>query len=400
VEQAASLLEVTASEQLASRRGIAASSIDLSNDNAKEYVMLRRSTILMLGFIAIAVGAVAFADDDIYLKSAKGVKSKGAIASESAKGIVLKSGQKIPAEDIDDVFYDLTTSPVLATLSYRNGFNSEREWMTTTDAKKRASAFADAIDKYQKARQQVAEPRVQGHLDFKIGYLRGKKSQEDATDPKTAIASLSAYVKAQPNTWAVARALILLAALQNDTQDYTGAEESFAELLKLDVSDDVKNDAKLQGALANIQLGKHAVAEAKLAELIKTLPKGSKSYARALVAQSECLLASNKTDQAVGLLRSAIKESEDKSLRAVAYNALGANYYKAEQYKEALWEFLWVDVKYNQDRNEHAKSLYYLSHIFDRLADADKAAQARTNLLDGAYAGTEWQRRLQTEKAK
>lgn len=360
--------------------------------------MIRRFGTLIVGFAALAAGAIALADDDIYLKG-KG-KSKAAIASETAKGVVLKSGTKIPAEDIDDIFYELTTSPVLATLSYRNGFNSEREWASAVDPKKRAAAYADALDKYQKALQTVAEPRVKAHLDFKIGYLRGKKSQEDNTDPKAAIASLNSYVKAYPNTWAVTRAYILLASLQNDSKDYAGAEQSFAEILKLDVSDDVKNDAKLQGALANIHLGKHAVAEAKLAELVKTLPKTSKAYARALVAQSECLLSSNKNEEAVGLLKKAIKESDDKSLRAAAYNALGASYYKSEQFKEAVWEFLWVDVKYNQDRNEHAKALYYLSHIFDRLADTDKAAQCRATLMDAGFGGTEWQRKLQKEQGK
>jgi tetratricopeptide (TPR) repeat protein len=353
---------------------------------------------LLVGFFLVA--SFVRSDDDIYFKGAKTTKNKSAIASESAKGVVLKNGQKIPAEDIEDIFYELTTSPVLATLSYRNAFTAERDWLAAVDAKKRAASFAEAVDKYQKAAQQISEPRVKGHLDFKLGYLRGKKAQEDGGDPKAAIAALNSYVKAYPNTWAVTRALTLLANLQNDSKDYAGAEQSFAELLKLDVSDDVKNDAKLQGALANIYLGKHAVAEAKLAELVKTLPKGSKAYGRALVAQSECLLATNKTDEAVGLLRAAIKESPDKSLRAVAYNALGANYYKADQFKEALWEFLWVDVNYNQDRNEHAKALYYLSHIFDRIADTDKAAQSRAALLDASYAGTEWQRRLQKEQGK
>ncbi len=351
-------------------------------------------------FAVVALGTIALADDEILLKS-KAVKAKGIIVSESPKGIVLKSGDKYGAEDIEDILYDLPPSTnVLAGLSYGNGFNSERVWATATDSKKKAAAYNDAIDKYEKAAAQIVDKRAKAHLDFKLGYLRGKKALEDNSDPKNAIARLRAYVNGNTNSWQITRALILLAKLQNENKDFGGAAETFGQLLKLDVSEEVKNDARLQGSLTDIQLGQYAAAEAKLGDLMKTLPKGSKAYARAMVAQSECLIADNKTVEAIELLKKAIKESDDKSLRAIAYNALGTNFFKAEQYKEARWEFLWVDVVYNQDKAEHARALYYLSHIFDRLADPDKAAQCRATLLDASFNGTEYQRKLQKEQTK
>jgi len=41
-----------------------------------------------------------------------------------------------------------------------------------------------------------------------------------------------------------------------------------------------------------------------------------------------------------------------------------------------------------------------LSHIFEKLADPDKAAQCRATLLEPAFGGTEYQRKLQKEQPK
>jgi predicted negative regulator of RcsB-dependent stress response len=356
----------------------------------------------LLAFAAVCLGSIALAEDEVYLK-AKAAKSKGVIVAESSQRVVFKSGAKFAAEDIDDILYEWpVTGDVTASLAYINAFNSERTWLATTDAKKRAKEYANALDAYERAYQKSGDKKIKAHLDFKLGFLRGKKALEDNSDAKPAIARLREFATKNPNSWQVARALMLLAKLQSDGKDFVGAEQSFAEIAKLDVSDDVKNDARLQGALVNIQLGRIPTAEAKLNELLKTLPKGSKSYARALLAQSECLFAGKKPAEAVASLKQALKESpvDDKTLRATAYNSLGAYFYDSDQLKEARWEFLWVDVVYNQDKHEHARALYYLSHIFDKTGDSDKAAQCRALLLEPAFAGTEFQRKLQKEQAK
>jgi len=347
------------------------------------------------------MGTTAFAQDEIFLK-AKGNK-KGVIASESPKEVAFKSGDKFLVEDIDDIFYEWPKGAggIVEELAYQSAFKSERNWLTaTSDAKKRKLDFTSALESYEKAAAKATDKRIKVHLDFKLGYLRGQKALEDNADPKNAIARLRDFVTKNPNGWQVSRALMLLANLQSENKDFAGAEQSFAELAKLDVSADVKNEARLQGALLNLQLNRVSIAEAKIAELLKSLPKGSKSYARALVAQAECMLAAKKPAEAVEVLKQAIKESDDKSLRAIAYNALGTHFYDNDQLKEARWEFLFVDVVYNQDKREHARALYYLSHIFDKLGDPDNAAKCRDLLLDATFGGTEYQRKLQKEQTK
>ena len=357
---------------------------------------------MMLAFVSAASFSAALANDEIYLK--KGGKVKNVITAESAKGITVKSGEKYSADDIDDIYYDVGSANATVQANYSNGFKAERDYLDTTkDAKKRAVAYASAMEKYQKMTAEVAAPRVRTHFDYKIGFLHARKALEENLDTKNAIASLSLFVSKNPQSWQIARALTLLAKLQLDAKDFTAAEKSYADLAKLDVSDDVKYDAQLQSALANIQLGKHLLAEPKLDALLKVLPKGSKHAPRALVAQAECFLKAQKTKEGMDILKKITTDPDPaaRSLKAVAYNTLGVSLYEEKKLKEARWEFLWVDVVYNQDKNEHARAVYYLMKIFEELAETDRATECRDLLLrDKTFVGTEHQRKLMKETGK
>jgi hypothetical protein len=61
-----------------------------------------------------------------------------------------------------------------------------------------------------------------------------------------------------------------------------------------------------------------------------------------------------------------------------------------------MWEFLWVDAVFNQDKAQHAKALYYLWQTFDKrgeASDPDRAQQCRDALInDRQFNGTEYQR--------
>ena len=360
--------------------------------------MARRLSML-LAFAAVTCVTIAWADDDIYLRGKAG-KVKGIVTGESPTGITVKGGDKHAEADIDDIFYELgANTEVKVLLSYRNAFAAEKAYMDASDAKKRSTNWSDAKTKYEAALSSVVDKRVKAHIEYKLAYLMARKSMEDGTDPKNAIVRFNDFVKSHPQSWQMVRALRLLAKLQLDSKDYPGARLTFTQLSKLDVPKEVKQDALLQVAMADVNLGQHAAAEPKLAELLKSMTPDSPVYARTLVAQAECLLAAKKTDEAVAILKKTTKESTDKNLKAVAYNTLGIAFYNEEKYKEARWEFLWVDVVFNQDKAEHAKALYYLSHTFEKLGEQAKSDECREMLAnDKNFAGTDFQRRMAKEK--
>ena len=71
----------------------------------------------------------------------------------------------------------------------------------------------------------------------------------------------------------------------------------------------------------------------------------------------------------------------------------------AGKHQEALWEFLWVDAVFNQDKTQHAKALFYLWKTFEQLNNQERAIQCRDLLAtDRQFAGTEWQREAMKAK--
>ena len=82
------------------------------------------------------------------------------------------------------------------------------------------------------------------------------------------------------------------------------------------------------------------------------------------------------------VLRCIIAKTTDKDLKALAYNALGDCYRLNSQPKEALWPYLWVDVIYHQDRQEHAKAMAALAKLFEELGDAPRAKEYKDKLKE------------------
>jgi hypothetical protein len=116
--------------------------------------------------------------------------------------------------------------------------------------------------------------------------------------------------------------------------------------------------------------------------------------------EAEILAGEDKLDAAAKLVREVIKTTNDKDVKAAGHNTLGYCYFKQNNLKEARWEFLWVDVVYNQDRGEHAKALYHLWRIFGDLGEAERAQECREALLSPQFAGLDYQRLAQKEAAK
>jgi tetratricopeptide (TPR) repeat protein len=198
-----------------------------------------------------------------------------------------------------------------------------------------------------------------------------------------------------------------------DAGKFDEAAATFAQVADNEaLPDDVRDDAKLSTIQVKLQAGKYEEARDQLKELQGSLKAGSRFSARAKVAEAECLVAETKKyqqkddparvklfTQAVDLVRGVIKESNDKYVKAVGHNTLGYCYMEQGQTKDAVWEFLWVDVVYNQDRMQHGKALYHLWDLFTKDGDAPRAQECREALMAPQFTGTEYQRLVKDAKA-
>ena len=114
--------------------------------------------------------------------------------------------------------------------------------------------------------------------------------------------------------------------------------------------------------------------------LVQGLSAADPQAARARIYLAECLGVSGKLQEGVAQLEAIISKTTDKKLLGLAYNALGDCYRLNNRNKDALWPYLWVDVIYHHDRDEHRKAMEQLARLFEELGDKTRVRQYRERL--------------------
>ncbi|MCI0458668.1 MAG: hypothetical protein L0Z62_17030 [Gemmataceae bacterium] len=396
---------------------------------------MKRRTWLLVCLAALAWVAPARGQgqdpDEVFTRASKDKPAyRGFLVQESPRGIVLKGVKDmIPVEEIEDISFDKSLMPVEARFAYRNAEGALKKALAAAKPAERGKALNEALAKYDEALAKFKEagakasPRfAKSHMEYRIAhirYLQGREpGKEDAL--RDAVAKLKAFRASYPKAWQTARVLPLLAQAQMALKQYAEAEQTYRDLASADVPAALKQDAAVEALLVTLEVGKQASdearahrkrgdetaarkkqaeADAKLAQAegnlrkqLATLPAGSRQLLRGRLALAECLGTARKLPEAKDLVKKVLAETKDRQLRTLAYNTMGYCYWQNEQWQDARWEFLWVDVVYNQDKAEHAKALYYLWDIFAQLGDGDRSRECHEMLVnDPAFAGTEHQ---------
>lgn len=363
--------------------------------------MRRQPAFALALFAGLAAAAPALAQDEVYVRGQdKPVKAN--IKAESPGSVTVAARKDpIPAEDILDVIYEVTPAEVRINL-YRIAWQAEKDSNDPSKDAKRKENLDEAVKKYEETLGKLGAGQAfaRRHIEYKLALLKARQAQEEGGPLDDAVARLTAFKKKHADGWQIARALRLLARLQLEMDQPAEAEKTYLELASLKVGPQTQNDAELQAALVGLRAGKPKETLEKLNALLAK-PPAKEFVPRVRIAVAEATTADGRSKEAVAMLRKLITEHPEPGLKAAAYNALGKSYFDAQQYKEARWEFLWVDVVYNQDREEHAKALYYLWKTFDKLGDAERAKEFRSALVnDRLFAVSEYQRRALSEKGE
>ncbi|HEV2948740.1 MAG TPA: hypothetical protein VGX70_15305, partial [Gemmataceae bacterium] len=186
-----------------------------------------------------------------------------------------------------------------------------------------------------------------------------------------------------------------LAGLYVIKKDWDNALKTYQDLAKTaGVSGEIVQECDLAIAQVLVRAEKYNEAVAKLNELEKTVPSGTPQAVRLQITKANCLAATNKVNEAIKQLDDLVFKTSDQDLIAAAYNAKGDCYRNANppQPRAAMWEYLWVDVKYSQNPKEHAKAVFHLSRLFREFND-DKRAKIYEEKLAKELSGVEFDRR-------
>lgn len=354
---------------------------------------------LSIALLVFALPSLARADVEIYLRD--GSKVKGVIVEESTQGIKLQGSKDlIVRNDIVDVLHEL--NPLGARLgSYRPAERAEKDYLDPAKEAVRLKNLADAISKYRETLKKMdpGQAFAERHVQFKVAYLTAQQVHEGAGKAEFAMLDLRDFKTKHPNSWQLVECLKNLAEMQMSIKDFTSAEGTYKELANANVDPATKHEAELLAAQVSMRAGNYPAAQKRLQEVVAKLPKDSPVLGRAQIAVADAMLASKQVDPARKMLEGIIKGTQDTNVKSRAYNTLGKSYFDAGMLKEARWEFLWVDVMYNDNRDEHAKALYHLWQIFSTLGEQERGLQCRDLLLNNRlYLGTEYQR-IAKEKA-
>lgn len=369
-------------------------------------------TLVLAGFVVLDAPTAwaAKAKDIVYFREPgqkKDTDVAGAIQEESPAGIKLKTAKgediDIPALQIRAVDYAAGLD-ALGKVDYHVGDSKLINALRETRADKKADALRTALLAFHALddnEKLSGVATIHRYFQFRIAQTLTFLAREDASQRDAALNALTQYKANFADGWEIVPALQLLASLQEDKGDTEAASQTLADLAEVPgVTAAVKLQSQLKGARLLMAIHKFADAESKLKQVEAGLSADDpqRAFVSAYLIQSRIAQKGN-LDGLDKKLQQILRTGKDGNLLALAHNSLG-DYYRAKgDLVRAFWEYCKVDMLYNQDKEEHAKALYYLSQLFDRPRNEPRRAEAcLTRLKSPQFDGTLYQRQAMAEK--
>ncbi len=371
---------------------------------------MKRFTLVLAASLLIS-GHILWASDTVYVSQPGKKKDevvRGTIQSDTPAGIKMRtdSGQvkEIPALQIRAVDYGEGVDAV-GVLDYRAGDSKLGQALRESTAKRKSDGLESALKAFRDLDSNDKLRRispVHRYFRYRIAQTLALLAQEDTSRRDAAFSALADYKTAFADGWEIVPALQLLAALQEEKGDTEGAGKTYSDLAELPgITPDMKLQSQLKGARLLMRALKFGEAEQKLKQVESALPANDPQRAFVEVYLIQSRIAQKGSLNGIDKkLEQIIRSGKDGSLCGLAHNALGDYYRTKGDNAQAFWEYCKVDMLYNQDKEEHAKALYYLAQLFDRPPrnNRDRAEEFLSRLKSPQFDGTLYQRLATSER--
>ncbi|MBY0527750.1 MAG: hypothetical protein K2R98_30410 [Gemmataceae bacterium] len=344
---------------------------------------MKRILIGALFFVAVGLvsGSVAQAQDKVsyYDRKAKkdDVKTGEITAEDPAKITVKGLKDPIPAADVQDVSY-AGRNPIDRRKTYNDAIASEAKIEKAGAGAARKKAIEDTIQAYTAAQADYkAHPAATRHLEYKVARLTARLAGEDASQRKSAIALLAKFKKDHPSSWQIIGCVQKLADLQIEAEDFKGAVASLKDLQDMKtLPDDVR--ARLPRLMVEVLVKSKdfTAAASQIEGLLKNMKKDDPDFFPLTVMKLQ--MEGNVKDQlepTVKKFEGLIKDTKGNDKLAVCYNSLGNLYLANNRPKEALYQFLYVDLVYNDNKDEQARACAELAKLFEKIKQPSRAKE-------------------------
>lgn len=353
--------------------------------------MITRRRVLLASLFAVAVvslpdwavGRQGSSPDTVHFRDRKNdyqVTTVRGEIRESPKGIEVLSAGKVTAtispEDIVRVEYSrlpgLSDTDRLKSNSLEN-----KDARDAKDILATRTAYSDMI------KSGGSDPKTRRFLDFREAMWAArvadsKMGPDFETEAKAAIDKLTLIARTANKSWEVWPASLTAARLQAEIGKHNDAASTLANLAR---TPDLPTPLKYQARLAELDVllrSNRLAAEPVASELTadKAFPATGPLKEKLTIYQN-ILKAPPPKEGAkapeIVAIEQIVAKTTDFSVRATAHNALGEYYLSNDRPRDAMWEFLWVETVFNQDREQVIKAVSRLGEVFDKLGDKDRA---------------------------
>ncbi len=255
----------------------------------------------------------------------------------------------------------------------------------------------------------TANPKAKRYLEFREVVWSAKVAdtkvgKDFENEGKVIAARLVGFSKANVGSWEAWTTARLAARFLCELEDVAGAADAISILGRnAGLTPELRHEAKLIEAGYLFRANKRLDAEAIVKELaadkafpaagplrerwaifeevIKApLPPAEPKAGEAPPGQADVDARLAKVREAAAKIEGLIAKAKDPAARAAGYGALGEVYVRHAMWREAMWAYLWVDVVYNQDRDEQVKAVNRLVQIFTVLKE--KAGEGEKDRAD------------------
>jgi hypothetical protein len=299
---------------------------------------------------------------------------------ESAAGVQLLTGKKGVISPADVIRIDYGDVKGIAKGDHYAALAAE----DGRDPAKAQSSYADLLKKAGPS----APEKTRRYLAFREAVWSGrvadsKTGEEFRAEAPKAAEKLAAFARATKQSWEVWPTARAAARLYTELGEHAQAAALLGELASVaDLPRELRFEARLAEATAILRSGQLPPAEVLLDQIEKDkeFPATGPLQDRLTVLRAAAKALAEQSGTMVEGLEVAVAQVKDPVAKAIGSNFLGDVYAAAGRPRDAMWSYLWVDVVFNQDRDEQVYAVSQLVGVFEKLGDTERAGQFRERL--------------------
>jgi hypothetical protein len=365
----------------------------------------------LFGSFALPIGPAARGDDVIRYfnrKTQKNEEVRGTVTEETPAKVTYKpSGSdravEVPAADISEIDYQIKDNDKFGRLEWNRPLSALRRARSATRPAERKKDLENALDGYRALAPLVSDNKMWArHVHFGAAEVLVMLAESDPARADAAIDALRKFKAGYGDGWQLVKATKMLVRLLEQKGDEAGAQAAYVELAdNAAVPKEVRQEFDLLVIRYLLRKGKAAEAAGRARALQGGVAPNDPQALKLKVYLAACDIAAGKLDGAESQLKGVLDSGAGNDVKALARNTLG-DYYRARgEGDKAFWEYLWVDIQYNQDREELARALYHLSKLFAEVRkDPVRARECLDRLCDEKlFGGLEYHRKALAEKS-